>query len=250
MKKLFLFIGALSLVACSNDPIEFNDVNNPKIVAENVPGVPYSLPDSWELEITGNVLEKIKINSSQEDDFIYSSGQLVEINHYTNNTLSAITEFIYNTDGAVQQMTVKNASLVVTQIRAFNYSDPEFIEEVVTNYDPTSTITGGYTAYKKIINGNLVQYNFGTIQLDTYTYDSKENVFSNLSSLNELVLYYSTEKIGKNNRVNSVSKFYYQGNLLDTRTTSYLNQYDVNNKITESDVLFGGVQGYKVKFTY
>lgn len=250
MKKLLLFIGAVTIMSCSNDPIEFNNETNPKIVAENVPGVPYSLPDSWELEITGNVLEKIKINSSQEDDFIYSSGQLVEINHYTNNTLSAITEFIYNTDGTVQQMTVKNASLVVTHVRAFNYSDPEFIEEVVTIYDASGLATGGYTAYKKIINGNLVQYNFGTTQLDTYTYDTKENVFSNLSSLNELVLYYSTEKIGKNNRVNSVSKFYYQGNLLDTRTTSYLNQYDVNNKITESDVLFGGVQGYKLKYSY
>lgn len=250
MKKLFLFIGALSLVACSNDPIEFNDVNNPKIYAERVPGISASLPDAWELEISGNVLNKIKINSAQSDNLIYSGGKLMEVNHFTNDELTGVEEFIYNADGSVQSITSKNASLVVTSQRVFDYSDPEMIEEVVSNYNSSGVVVSGFTAFKKIVNGNLVNYNFGDYQLDTYSYDNKENVFSNLTSLNELVLFYSTDKVGKNNRTNSVSNFYYNGNLLNTSTITYLNQYDSNNKITQSDVLFGGEQHYKVKFTY
>lgn len=250
MKKLFLFIGALSLVACSNDPIEFNDINNPKIYAERVPGIVASLPDAWELDISGNVLNKIKINSSQEDTFNYLGGKLTEVNHFTNGVFVGVDEFTYDGSNNLQSITIKNSSDVITSTKVFDYSNPVLIEEVVTFFDAVGNVTGTYTLFKKIVNGNLVNYNFSEYQEDTYSYDNKENVFSNLTSLNELILYYSNDRVGKNNRTNSVSNFYFNGGLSHTSTITFLNQYDSSGKITESDVLFGGIQHYKVKFTY
>lgn len=250
MKKLFLFISALSLVACSNDPIEFNDINNPKIYGERVPGIVASLPDAWELDISGNVLNKIKINSSQEDTFSYLGGKLTEVNHFTNGVFVGVDEFTYDGSNNLQSITIKNSSDVITSTKVFDYSNPALIEENVTFFDAVGNVTGTYTLYKKIINGNLVNYNFSEYQEDTYNYDNKGNVFSNLTSLNELVLYYSNDKIGKNNRTNSLSNFYFNGSLSHTSSITYLNQYDSSNKITERSILISGVEHYKEFFIY
>lgn len=250
MKKLFLFIGALSLVACSNDPIEFNDVNNPKIYAERIPGVNSALPDAWELEITGSVLTKVKINSSEEDSFVYSGGKLIGINHFVNSNFSSVDEFTYDVSGNLLSIINKNSSDVVTLTRFFNYSNPDLIEEVVSLYNPSGNITGTYTLFKKIVDGNLVKYNFGDWKIDTYSYDDKGNVFSDLISLNELVLFYSNDKVGKNNRTSSVTEFYYNGNLLNSTNMNFVNEYNNNNKIIKRVVFLNGVEHYKVNFTY
>ena len=250
MKKLLLFIGAVTIMSCSSDPIEYNNaVVNPKIYAERVPGISASLPDAWELELSDNVLNKIKINSSQEDTFNYTGGKLSEVNHFSNSIFTGSDEFIYDTNGRVLSITGRNADNVVTSTRLFNYSDPDLIEEVNSTYNASGVITSGYTVFKKIENGNLVKYNFSEYQLDTYYYDSNENIFSNLNSLNELVLYYSNDKIGKNNRVTSVSNFYFNGTLNITRTYQYINQYD-SNKIIKRSVLNSGTEEYRELFTY
>lgn len=251
MKKLLLFIGAVTIMSCSNDPLEFDNTQNPKITAERTPGINSALPDEWELELTGNVLNKIKINTSQEDTFTYSGGKLIEVNHYSNLVFNAVDEFDYDdTSGKLLSITHKNASNIITYTRMFNYSNPDLIEEVLTLYNDSGSVTSTFTIFKKIVNGNLLQYNFADSQLDTYVYDTKENVFSNIESLNELVLYYSNDRVGRNNRTNSVAKFYYQGSLIDTRTTTYLNEYDTDNKINKRSVLLSGVDHYKELFSY
>ena len=251
MKKLLLFIGAVTIMSCSNDPIEFNNaVVNPKIYAERVPGISASLPDAWELELSDNVLNKIKINSSQEDTFNYTGGKLSEVNHFSNSIFTGSDEFIYDTNGRVLSITGRNTDNVVTYTRLFNYSDPDLIEEVNSTYNASGVITGGYTVFKKIENGNLLQYNFEDSQLDTYVYDTKENVFSNLESLNELVLYYSNDRVGRNNRTGSSSQFYYNGNLLNSTSMTFVNEYDADNKINKRSVLISGVEHYKELFSY
>lgn len=250
MKKLLLIIATLSLVSCSNDPLEFDNTQNPKITAERVPGISAALPDAWELELSGNVLNKIKINTSQEDTFTYSGSKIVEVNHFSNSVFNAVDEFTYDTSGNLISITNKNASDVITLTREFNYSNPSLIEEVVTLFDASGNITGTYTVFKNIVNGNLLQYNFEDSQLDTYVYDTKENVFSNLESLNELVLYYSNDRVGRNNRTGSSSEFYYNGNLLNATAMTFLNEYDTHNKINKRSVLLSGVEHYKEIFSY
>lgn len=250
MKKLLLFIGAVTIMSCSNDPLEFDNTQNPKITAERVPGINSALPDAWELELTGNVLNKIKINTSKEDVFIYSAGKIAEVNHFTNSVFSSVDEFMYDGSGKLQSITIKDASDVITSTRVFDYSNPSLIEEVVTFYDATGTATGTITLFKNIVNGNLLQYNFEDSQLDTYVYDTKENVFSNLESLNELVLYYSNDRVGRNNRTGSSSEFYYNGNLLNATGMTFVNEYDADNKINKRSVLLSGVEHYKEIFSY
>jgi hypothetical protein len=249
MKKLVLLVSVLSLVGCStNDPIE-KEVVNPKIVAERIPGVNSALPDAWELEISGNTLSKVKINGSDEDSFSYSGGYLVGINHFKNGTSVGVAEFSYNSDGTVQSIVEENASGVISTSKTYNYSNPALIEEVVDVYNSSGVITGTYTTYKKIVDGNLVQYNFGDSQLDTYSYDTKQNVFSSLQYLNEIVLYYSNDKVGKNNRVVSNTVSMYNGNVMNTSTVNYTNEYDVTSRISKSNV-GGSNASYIVKYTY
>lgn len=253
MKKLLLSLATVStvlLTSCtSSDSIEYTQKSNPSITAERIPGIVSALPDTWELVITGNVLNNIKINTSQEDAIKYSSGRIIEIQHFTNASLSSFDEFTYNSNGKVASITSKNTSNVVTASRAFNYSNPNLIEEVVSTYNTNGSIASTYTVYKNIVNGNLVEYNIGTNELATITYDTKQNVFSDLQCLNELVLYYSNEKVGKNNRILSTSNFMYNGSLLNTTSRNYTNQYDSNNKIVKS-TLTSNNESYIIKHTY
>lgn len=240
MKKLFLLLAATSSVLFTNctssDPIEYAKAN-PSITAERIPGINSALPDAWELEISGSTLNKIKINSSQEDRFTYAGGHLVEVNHFQNGTYVGKEDLTYNTDGTMMAITSKNGSGAVTITKAFNYSNPNLIEEVVSIYNTSSGLVDGtYTTYKNIVNGNLVQYNWGDAQFDTITYDNKQNVFSNLQYLSELVLYYSNDRVGKNNRITTNSVFMYNGNVLNTTSINYSNQYDVDNRITKTNV--------------
>lgn len=241
MKKLFLLLAATSSVLFTNctssDPIEY-DKANPSITAERIPGINSALPDAWELEISGNTLNKIKINSSQEDRFTYAGGHIVEVNHFQNGTYVGLEELTYNADGSIMAITSKNGSGVVTITKAFNYSNPNLIEEVVSIYNTTTgLVEGNYTTYKSIVNGNLIQYKFGIdYQTDTMIYDNKLNVFSNLQCLNELILYYSNDKVSKNNRITTNSVFTYNGSVVSTSSINYLNQYDLDNRITKTNV--------------
>ncbi len=253
MKKLLLSLATVTtvlLTSCTSDTIDWSKPQaNPTISGERIPGVISSLPDTWELVISGNILYNIKINTSQEDAIKYSSGRITEIQHYTNASLSSFDEFLYNTNGTVMSITTKNPSNVVTLRRVFNYSNPNLIEEVVSTYNTTGGVISTYTVYKNIVNGNLLQLNYETYQLDTITYDTKQNAFSDLQCLNELVLYYSNDKVGKNNRILTTSNFMYNGSLLNTDLRNYTNQYDSNNKIVKSKLTANG-ESYIINHTY
>lgn len=258
MKKLLLFIAALAITSCSSDPIEFaNTKPNAKIYAELIPGgVISSLPDSWEIALNGNVLDEIKINTNFKDEMIYSSNQLMEVHHYSlnsnNATLLSVDNFEYNSNDKIEKITNRNQDGVITSIRTFNYTAPEFIEDKTVFYS-SGTISSSYTAFKKIINGNVVESKdeYGNEQ-NYFTYDTKKNIFSDLQNLDNLVLYYSNKdsKVNKNNKLNSNSVFTFNNTILNTIEYSYFNQYDSDNKITITNYAVDGITHYKVNYTY
>lgn len=251
MKNLKLAIACITLttfVSCSNNDDSIDSKRNEIITSEKLVPVNSALPDTWELDINNNFLNKIIINAG-EDRFTYSNGKVIEINHFSNNTYLGVDTFTYN-EGKIQTITNTNSNDITTMVRTFDYTNPNgLIKETVVLYDSSGMTTGTYDRYKKIENGNLINNDLGTSQKDTYTYDNKANFFSNLNSLNEIILYYSNDRVGKNNRVTSVSNFYYNSNLISTSNIDYNNSYDSNSKIKSRIVSIGGLEHYKETFS-
>lgn len=242
MKKLILSLATATtvlLTSCTSDPINWSEPQaNPTITPAQIPGVNLALPDAWELSITGNTLNYVKINNNLIDAFTYDSGRIIKITHSQNSSETGYDVLAYNSNGTLMSITSKNSTNVMTSTRVFNYNNPNSIEEVVTIYNTTSgAVQSTYSVNKTILNGNLVKYeHILGAQTDTNTYDNKQNVFSNLSCLNELILYYSNDKVSKNNRISSTSVFTYNGSVINTQNRNYSNQYDQNNRIIKTTI--------------
>lgn len=249
----------VSLTSCEKDPIDWsNPPVNAKIKGEKItPSSNAWVPDTWEFIIESNQLNKlIKTpsfgGSTEVDVFNYSSGNIVSIEHYTSqNEFKGEAVFSYNSSNLVESIISYNAENKITNSRYFDYSDPNYIEETSNLHDDTEAISYTVIFYKKIVNGNVLEsFDSNNYQVNTYTYDNKRNIFTDLNNLNDLVLYYSATgyRVNANNKLNVTSVFNYNGTVLDTRTTVFSNNYDDSNRIIQS--ISSGADGTKEVFTY
>ncbi len=258
MKKLTLLsVSLLGLLFanCSNDPIDLSDDQpNAKIYGEKFPGNNVLLPDAWELDIENNSLNRvIKSGTNNTAGFEYSNGHLSVVTEYTSNQVNAQSSLDYDNQGRISEITTTNAAGELSLTRLFDYTNPVFIKETTVSYNSSGTAISTFSKFIKIVNGNVVEsYDQNDTQHNTYQYDTKGNVFSNLNNLNELVLYYSstTDKVNANNRISGASVFSYNGNVLNTVNYNYTNTYNDQNKIVSSVYAESTGISYKLNYTY
>lgn len=184
MKKIFYFFAfsTLFLNSCSSGDSDGSSATGPLVktlIIDNInPG-----DDDYNLLFTysGNKLVNIKDSGEVIDQYIYTGDKLTRVNYpldgtyvlieYIGSQVSKFTEYDPDFDSATKT--------VVT------YSGNTFTRTVYEG-DLTSQTTLSYTEVCTVENGNITQLtrtsSFGISGTETYTYDTKNNPFKNISN--------------------------------------------------------------------
>ena len=183
-KNIFFFaLSALILSACSSNDSSSNSTNESLVKTLVIDAVNPIDPDSNLLfTYDGTKLLTIKDNNVVIQEYLYTGDKLTKINsleddtyilfEYTGNVLTKFTEIDTANDEAVKHLITYSGS---------NYTTTTYSGDLITQNFLENTIV------TTISNGNVIQEDQtvnGNTSTTTFTHDTKNNPFKNISNFN------------------------------------------------------------------
>jgi len=222
MKKLLftLAIGLVTLVSCESDLVSAppNDSVGGGILLTKIVGVYNGVSVTTDLTYDGNKLVQISDDDGSSDTFVYANELLTQQTH-TWNGGSIVETFEYDSSNRLEKI----------------YQGGDLAYTYTYNADGTISKTenpGGSVAVSTYTNGNLVSetYTNGSVSsVTTYTYDTKNNPFTNIHQTDVFALlgYHNANNILVSATTGTAADSY------DNSTTVY-NSYNSSNFPVES----------------
>lgn len=228
MKKLFLFIGALSLVACSES--ENNDVQteSPDAVVNFYFGD--ATPEFKNVYFNSdNSINYFEYSNKRKEKFFYENQKVIKIETFdSNNELIKRVDFIYENNILVSAKK-DFIRMPIYSLENYIYGNDGEIDINVQSIRKTDNfITGVNFLNVKIQDNNLTYLNqiigFNLPNIEKYlSYDDKFNLFSEQLSLHSLVLVLR-EEFSNNNLIS----------ITGTENFTFINEYVENNFLISS----------------
>jgi len=225
MKKILLFMAALSMASCSDDAPANNNPESPVILPQRTVT---TKADGNQLTTTysydGNKLTGISYSDGSAESYNYIETYLTEIRYYKNGGLVQKNKFLYNGGGLAAcvknyyNLSNPSASYSVKGVYTFTsnlVTVSEFTGDENSQTTPLRTLT-----LQLATNGNVVKYDDGTTVIN-YSYDYLSNPFKNLYAYGILLM--ANYKDGVNN-INGTQTI--TGGTTATTTTTYTYNQD------------------------
>lgn len=188
MKKLALLsvvVSSLLFVSCSN-----NDDSNP---VQEIPTVSIQTGSSTKgLFVEGTLLDKVTYSNGSKEVFEYnSSSKLEKVTFYnTSNSVLYVVTLGYSVTGELNSLIKETPGFVSRRKLTLTYNTPEDI--TVTHEDvniETSVVTPVFNSSIVFDGNSILSYSsFGN--QTNYSFVSSNSIYSSLSSLKELAVYY------------------------------------------------------------
>ncbi len=185
MKKVFYTFGllAISLMSCesNSDDGPILPINNNSILPTKV-DIAYSDGSTETIQYTYSGMTLIKEESSEGyyTDFIYGNNKLTDINFYDAPNDPILESYTYDTQGRIATISTN-----IVGVGVYDYSLAYSANNTVITTTST-TIPGNPTDVLTISNENIATYVEGGIFTNTYTYDTQNAPFKNITNRNIL----------------------------------------------------------------
>ena len=194
MKKVFLFLSAISFVAISSCSDEENPVTPPVNTTDDVlvkrvttqqddpEGFNYTIDYTY----SGNKLVQGIYDDGSLEKYYYTGDLITKIEYITNGTIEFQDVFAYNAQGKLTEYRFQWMLENTEEKSLYVYNSDNTVTETQLSGPINSTSTTGSVSTLSFANGELsqiVQENGSTY---TYSYDAKNSPFKNVTGYAEI----------------------------------------------------------------
>ncbi len=180
MKKVFLFLGALSIAtisSCSSDddsstnPPNTNDVLVKREVYQQAGEDGFNF--TADFNYSGNKLVSVVSNDGYVENYTYTGNLITKVESFLDGEIDLTETMTYNTEGQL----ISYSELFAGDSSATVYNFVYNSDDTVTK----SQVGSGFTTTYTFANGELSQTVQSAGTTYTYTYDTKNSPFKNIT---------------------------------------------------------------------
>lgn len=187
MKKLLILVSALALVftSCSSESSSSSS-NTPILVTKIIETFEDNSTWTIQYKYSGTKLVKI-IDDEGYATFTYNGNLITEVKHYESNTLVQTDTYEYDANGKVVSFVmIDNIDTDWGDKETYTYNSNGSI--TVNHYigDAFSQTTLNDTGTITFLNGEIYQISNSSGKTTTYTYDTKNTPFLNVTGVDKI----------------------------------------------------------------
>jgi YD repeat-containing protein len=252
MKKIIclLSLSFLILQSCSSDSSSSSPTNNPLLKSETITDASDGSSYTINYTYNGNKLLKATYSDDGSYDKYYYTGDLItKIEFYddvdfleqkvtytynADNKLVSYVDLNFNSDDGIRETYTYNPDGTVTVVT--------YIGDTVSQTDLNATRTITFLANGEVVSDESVS---GSSTL-TYTYDTKNNPYKNITGMDKISGYADSENVGIIHNV--LTKVQTSGTF--TYTTNFEYTYNANDYPTTVTDSQSGILSETTAYTY